>query len=459
MQLKQILVSLLLLTSFVAVGQPTVYYYRIYLRDKPHAAQDLAHPERYLSDRALQRRMRQHLSIDTTDVPVSSTYLSQMQAVGAQLLHTSKWNNTALVKGDSVLPDRLNRFTFVRKIRCVGIVDDLQLPSEEAERRKEVVNNLPHCEGDYGAAVNQVRMLKTDTLHRLGYRGKGIQIAIMDAGFRNVDRMKMFKNLSVIGTRNFTEYGYSVYDGHEHGTMVLSCMAANRKDVLVGTAPEASYWLLRTEVSQNEQPVEEDFWAAAAEFADSVGVDIINSSLGYFRFDNPNDNYTYRQLDGHTSLMSHSAYMATRKGILVVCSAGNTGADRWKKITPPADADGVIAVGAVAWDRLNTEFSSVGNTADGRIKPDIMTAGEDVAVINATGSVGHNSGTSFASPIACGSMACLWQACPWLTAAQLREIILTSSDRWNVPDNIMGYGIPDFGKALIKGNTYKPDMK
>lgn len=253
--------------------------------------------------------------------------------------------------------------------------------------------------------------------------------------------------MRLMGTRDFVNPLSDIYAENNHGMKVLSCLAANKPNVLVGTAPEASYWLLRSEDDDTEQQVEEDYWAAALEFADSVGVDVVNTSLGYYEFDDKSCNYRYRDLDGRYSLMSHSASLAAEKGMVVVCSAGNSGRSPWKKVTPPGDADHVITVGAMNHNLVNAEFSSVGNTADGRVKPDVMAIGVDSAVAGTDGTVSQANGTSFASPTFCGLVACFWQACPWLTAKEVIEAVRRSSDRVEYPDNIYGYGIPDIWKA------------
>lgn len=221
---------------------------------------------------------------------------------------------------------------------------------------------------------------------------------------------------------------------------------------MIGTAPEASFWLLRSEFGPTESEAEEDYWAAAAEFADSVGVDIINSSLGYHDFDYKATSHTYRQLNGHTALISHTASMLADKGIVLTNSAGNDGANHWKKITVPADADNILTVGALQRDSMNALFSSVGNTVDGRIKPDVMALGHECALIKGNGQITRGNGTSFASPITCGMVACLWQALPHCTAKQIIKIVHESADRYEYPDNIFGYGIPDFWEAYIKGS-------
>lgn len=202
--------------------------------------------------------------------------------------------------------------------------------------------------------------------------------------------------------------------------------------------------------------MEQDYWAAAVEFADSVGVDVLNTSLGYYAFDDKSKNYKYRDLDGHHALMSRQASHIADKGMVLVCSAGNSGMGSWKKITPPGDADNVLTVGAINKQAVLAPFSSIGNTADNRIKPDVVAVGEGADVIRTDGNQGKANGTSFSSPVMCGMVACLWQACPRLTAKELLELVRASSDRADYPDNIYGYGVPDMWKAY---NSYKLKMK
>lgn len=200
----------------------------------------------------------------------------------------------------------------------------------------------------------------------------------------------------------------------------------NQPHVMVGTAPEASFWLLRSEDEYSEHLVEQDYWAAALEFADSVGVDVVNTSLGYYAFDDPSKDYRYCDLDGKFALMSRQAAKAADKGMVIVCSAGNAGSGSWKKTTPPGDAENVLTVGAINKQGVLAPFSSIGNTADGRVKPDVMAVGLGSDVMGTDGIVRGANGTSFSSPIMCGMVACLWQALPDLTAKELIELVRRS---------------------------------
>ena len=447
MKLKGILWGCLMTACVVSASAERTYKYRVNLKDKVGTAYSVDKPEEFLSERALARRNRQHLPVDETDLPVSQAYVKELLGTGARLVTTSKWNNTVVLEvKDTLLMDKVASMSFVTQVKKVWTQPD-SIPPRNKNRKKEVTNDVKKSNIFYGKAFQQIHIHGGDSLHAAGFAGKGMHVAIIDAGFYNADKIKFFKKLDLLGTRDFVNPDSDIYEENSHGMMVLSCMAANKKDVFVGTAPEASYWLLRSEDNDTEQPVEEDYWAAAIEFADSVGVDVVNTSLGYYNFDEGYAPYRYRDLDGHTSLMSHSASMASDKGIVVVCSAGNSGADSWKKVTPPGDAENVLVVGALTKKLINAEFSSIGNTTDGRIKPDVMAIGAPSAVSGTDGTVSRANGTSFASPTMCGVVVCFWQSCPWLTAKEVVKAVQQAGDRADFPDNIFGYGVPNLWKA------------
>ncbi|WP_278701260.1 S8 family peptidase [Phocaeicola sartorii] len=447
---------LLLVCALQVSAQVKTYKYRINLRDKAETTYTLDNPSAYLSGRAMERRTKQGLPVDSTDLPVCRTYIHALAEKGAQPVSTSKWNNTVVVQvADTSVIAGIAELPFVTAVRKVWTAPD-SIPARNADRKKEVTNKVTKNDHYYGDAWRQIAVHHGDSLHGAGFRGAGMQIAVIDAGYYNADEISVFKKMNLLGTRDFVNPRSDIYAENYHGMKVLSCLAANRPHVLVGTAPEAAYWLLRSEDDDTEQLVEEDYWAEALEFADSAGVDVVNTSLGYYEFDDKAMNYRYRDLDGRYSLMSHSASLAADKGMVVVCSAGNSGRGVWKKITPPGDAKNILTVGAVTRELVNADFSSVGNTTDGRIKPDVMAVGVSSAVAGTDGTVSYANGTSFASPILCGLVACFWQACPWLTARQVVEAVQNAGDRKEYPDNIFGYGIPDIWKAYQTALKKKP---
>ena len=444
---RMVMGMVLVLGILSAHAQQDTLKYRICLKDKAATEYRLDKPEAYLSAKAIERRKRQGLAIDSTDLPVCAQYVDAIRQKGVHVVLTGKWENFVTVScNDTATIGQIASLPFVRSVEKVwtrpagGKRGDAQ--------RDSLINRPDSLAGQYyGAGEAQIRLSQGDKLHEAGFRGQGMTVAVIDAGYHNADRIMALANAKVLGTKDFVNASEDIYAEQRHGMMVWSCMAMNRPEVMVGTAPEASYWLLRSEDDYSEHLVEQDQWAAAVEFADSVGVDVINTSLGYYTFDDASKNYTYRQLDGRYALMSRQASRIADKGMVLVCSAGNSGDDSWKKITPPADAENVLTVGAVNKAGVLATFSSIGNTADNRIKPDVVAVGYKADVVGTDGNLTKANGTSFASPILCGMVTCLWQACPTLTAKQLIELVRRSGDRAEWPDNIYGYGVPDVWKA------------
>ena len=447
--------ALMLATSAHAAGEKKAYpggpchLYRLQLIDKEGSPYTLSRPEEFLSMKSLERRKRQGLSLDSTDLPVSPRYLQQLREQGLRVVSQSKWNNSVVVALST--PDDLGALAeipFVKGVTHLFSSPDSVELSSRVELMEQDLSKVPID------ALEQVKMIRVNRLHEAGYRGRGITIAILDGGFMNADRIPLLSNVRVVAHRDCVYPPSPEFYGElDHGTEVLSTMAMNRPDTMVGTAPDAQYILIRTEDGRSESLAEEDWWAAAAEFADSIGADVLNSSLGYHHFDKSLGDHPYRELDGRSSICSRSAALLASKGIVLVASAGNEGLGTWKKINVPGDADNILTVGAVNAQRVNTGFSSVGPSADGRVKPDVMAMGYHAAVVSGKGTLTTANGTSFSSPITCGSVACLWQALPWFTANQIIELVRAAGDRFDYPDNVFGYGIPDYWKALEMGRT------
>ena len=433
------------------------HLFRLQLKDKAGTPFNLKHPEDYLSAKALERRARQHLTVDSTDLPLSPVYLGKIREGGWRIVSQSKWNNTVLVA--TPMKDDLHRLRalpFVERVTHVFSSPDSINPSKRDALFMDAQEPDTAAKTTYGKAHTQIEMLGGERLHEAGFRGQGITIAVTDGGFMNADVIPLLRNVKVVASRDFVYPPSEDFYGElDHGTEVLSTMAMNQPNLFVGTAPEAQYILARTEDGRSESGAEEDFWVAAAEWADSIGADVINASFGYHQFDGDLGSYKYADLDGRTSHSSRAASLLAGKGIVFVTSAGNEGMGAWKKIGVPGDADGVLAVGAVTEKRVNTAFSSVGPSADGRVKPDVMAMGAHAAVVNGRGKVVNANGTSFSSPITCGMVACLWQALPNKTAAEIMDLVRASADRFEKPDNVFGYGIPDFWKAYKLGGGEK----
>lgn len=432
--------------------------YRLYLKDKDldHTPFSVKRPSEFLSQRSIDRRKRQGIPVDLTDLPVAPAYEKQVAEAGIEIVGKSKWNNTLLIRihKDKELR-KLEGLEFITKRKKV-----FQAPDSVSQRmRSNVRNGLNEwSQGDefYGAADAQLKSLNGKKLHENGYRGKGMMIAVFDGGFMNADKIPALHKIKLAGVKDFVvPESKSVFGEMEHGTMVLSTMAANAPDFYVGVAPEAQYLLIRCEDERTESLAEEDYWASAAEYADSCGVDIINSSLGYHGFDDSSMDHHYYEQDGNTALISRTASMCADKGIVCVNSAGNDGMGSWKKINFPADAKDILTVGSINEHGMNAAFSAVGPTADGRIKPDVMAFGSPTCVITGRGSIINDNGTSFSSPLVAGMVACLWQALPGKTAKQIIKLVKLAGDNQQHPDNVFGYGVPDFWKAYQTGKAIK----
>lgn len=448
--------AIALLATGASAQQDTLKY-RISLKDKAATEYSLKKPEKYLSAKAIERRRKQNLPIDSTDLPVCRKYIDEIRKQGVKIVVTGKWDNFVTVScNDTTLIDRIAALPFVLSTEKVWISPGAGKPSMATERDSVLNQPTIHPDSIYGRAITQIQMSNGDKLHEAGFKGQGMTIAVIDAGFHNVDKITAMQNIRILGTKDFVNQQADIFAESSHGMSVLSCIGMNRPDIMTGTAPEASFWLLRSEDEYSEHLVEQDYWSAAVEFADSVGVDVINTSLGYYSFDDKSKNYKYRDLDGRHALMSRQASHIADKGMILVCSAGNSGAGSWKKITPPGDADNVLTVGAIDKRAVLATFSSVGNTADHRVKPDVVAVGVGSDVIRTDGNQGRANGTSFSSPIMCGMVTCLWQACPTLTAKEVIELVRRSGDRAGFPDNIYGYGVPDMWKAC---NDYKSNNK
>ena len=448
--------AIALLATGASAQQDTLKY-RISLKDKAATEYSLKKPEKYLSAKAIERRRKQNLPIDSTDLPVCRKYIDEIRKQGVKIVVAGKWDNFVTVScNDTTLIDRIAALPFVLSTEKVWISPGAGKPSMATERDSVLNQPTIHPDSIYGRAITQIQMSNGDKLHEAGFKGQGMTIAVIDAGFHNVDKITAMQNIRILGTKDFVNQQADIFAECSHGMSVLSCIGMNRPDIMTGTAPEASFWLLRSEDEYSEHLVEQDYWSAAVEFADSVGVDVINTSLGYYSFDDKSKNYKYRDLDGRHALMSRQASHIADKGMILVCSAGNSGAGSWKKITPPGDADNVLTVGAIDKRAVLATFSSVGNTADHRVKPDVVAVGVGSDVIRTDGNQGRANGTSFSSPIMCGMVTCLWQACPTLTAKEVIELVRRSGDRAGFPDNIYGYGVPDMWKAY---NDYKSNNK
>lgn len=427
--------------------------YWIQFTDKNNSGFSISQPSDFLSQRSLQRRIMQNIPIDNKDLPVTQAYIDSLESMGFTVLNPSKWLNSVTVQVDSAAQ--------LASILSLGFVNGYQKVHRlECREREEAsltaqkpVSFLKYSSYNYGQAATQIEMMNGNMLHNQGFRGQGMQIAVIDAGFFQVDSIALFDSLwannQILGVRDFVDHDHSVFEDYHHGMKVLSILAANVPGSFIGVAPKASYWLLRSENVQSEYVVEEDNWVAAAEFADSVGADILTTSLGYTTFNDPAQNHDYSDMDGNTTRISIASDIAASRGMLVVNSAGNEGNDPWHYISAPADGDSVLAVGAVDDMGAYAPFSSTGPSADGQVKPNVAAMGMGTTVSSTSGSVSSGSGTSFSAPLVAGLAACLWQANPGMTNMELFQAIEQSGSQYQNPDSLLGYGIPDFAAANL----------
>ncbi len=433
----------------------------IYFSDKNNSPYSISNPVSYLSARAIARRQSQNIAITTEDLPVNPTYVDSLTAYGLQVLYTSKWMNAAIVRNgsDSIL-NLVMQLPFVRQTERVKR-PAIRKPEPQPDKIMNPLRTSGIKSLNYGISQPQNNMLGVPQMHTMGYMGQGLLIAIFDAGFPGVPSMVVFDSLLARGgikaTYDFVANTSQVYAQHPHGTNVLSIMAGFQPGSLIGPAFQADYILCRTEDAFSEFRIEESNWLVAAEFADSCGADIINTSLGYYTFDNPAMDYSPSDMNGNTTLITRSADIAAAKGMLIVTSAGNNGADpNWRVITAPADGDSVLAIAAVNPDSTRASFSSVGLSSTGRIKPDVAALGTMSVVAFSNGTIGYSSGTSFSGPLIAAMAAGFWQANPSLSSMQVYNYLRNSGHQANAPDSLLGYGIPNFMRAMISAG-FEPE--
>jgi serine protease AprX len=445
MKIKSVLIFVFIFSSMCISAQKKFF---VYLKDKNNSEFKITDPSKFLSARSIKRRTDQSISVINRDLPVNKTYVNQLKSTGAKILYTSKWMNAVLLETtDSVLVN-IKKLNFVSSIEGNKDIRGAKNGANGRVKSKfEITENY-----DYGNSLSQIQQLGADIMHKKGFTGKNIMIGVFDSGFLNANTLDVFKTLfdekRVINTFDFVDNETNVYNDDGHGTNVLGCIVGRADGKLIGTAPDAQVVLYRTEEVANESKLEEINWLLACERADSIGVDVINSSLGYNAFDDPTQDYKYADLTGDKTICAKAADWAVSTGIVVVVSAGNEGNKPWKYIATPADADSVIAVGAVDATGAYAAFSSVGPNAKNSIKPELAARGSNTYLASVINTFGAGSGTSFSSPLMAGFVASFKQAYPKLTAMKIRDILLKSGSQYAVPDNKLGYGIPNFEKAV-----------
>lgn len=447
--MKYYIIALVTLFTFELSAQSLNKYW-VQFKDKKGTPYSILKPQEFLSPRAIERRQRLGIPIDEMDLPVSPKYINELKKLGAVVYTTSKWFNAVTVYvEDEAAVKIMRRLSFVNNVEATG---RYRKPRPIRKRKnRDYRNNYPKVGNDYGHGWNQISMLNGHKIHEMGFKGNGMFIAVLDGGFVNFDISPFFDSVRtenrVLESRDFVDNDNWAYEASNHGFNVVSTISANLPGMLIGTAPHATVVCIRTEEVGSELRIEEDNWIAGAEYADSLGVDVINSSLGYTHFDKKKMSYSYEDMDGNTARISIGADIASKKGILIVNSAGNEGNGSWRYIGTPADADSVLAVGAVNRKGNKAAFSSFGPTRDGRIKPSVSARGYQTVVGTPTYRVDSASGTSFSSPVMAGMVTSLWQAFPNKNNMEIKYAVEQSGDLASNPNNSLGNGIPDMMKA------------
>lgn len=441
----------------------------VYFRDKgPDAAARLVEARAGLSARALGRRaLRGEVAgVTLEDAPVAAAYVDAVRARVTRLRHEVRWINAVSVEATAREVDVIAALPFVDRLDVVRRYR--RLPSGDRGREPEggeasgsaaagpsTPADLPwkrriDTSGalDYGGSENQLRQINVPAVHALGLHGEGVVIAMFDTGFNSLSH-QAFSQMEIANTRDFVNGDSDVADGRDrgdggHGTQTLSVVGGLQSGRLIGPAFAATYLLAKTEDTTSETPVEEDNWAAAAEWAESRGADVISSSLGYLTFDAPHRSYTFSDMNGQTAISTRAADAAAARGVVVVNSAGNSGFNASRNtLGAPADGRLVLAVGAVDAGGTRSSFSSVGPSADGRVKPDVVAQGSGVlAAVPGSGSlVSGVNGTSFSCPLTAGVVALILQARPSASVQQVGDALRQTANRGGNPDNLTGHGI------------------
>jgi serine protease AprX len=449
--------TLLIVFVFLTLNSSAQFTkYIIRFKDKAGTPFTINNPSAYLSAKAIDRRTKQNIAIDETDLPLTPRYIDSIRLAGAvTILNKSKWLNQVCIQTtDSLALVKINSLPFV--IASQPVMRPVSIQNTRNNKFNEEINSITSLQSanniedfyNYGNSYPQIHIHEGEYLHDKGFHGEGMSIAILDAGFYHYLSLPAFdsvrNNDQVKETYDYVANETSVDEDHFHGMMCFSIMAGNIPGQLVGSSPKANYYLYRTEDASTESPVEEQYWAAAAERADSIGVDVISTSLGYNQFDNPVFNHTYADMNGNTTIIARAADLAAKKGMIVVVAAGNEGTTAWHFIITPADADSVLAVGAVDASGNVGGFSSYGPSSDGQVKPAVASVGVGTAISSATGPIISGNGTSFATPNIAGLITCLWQAFPEFTNMEIIQAVEKSSSIYNAPNDRIGYGIPNF---------------
>jgi serine protease AprX len=472
--MKRILLFFLFIIAIASESGAQFTRYIVKLKNKGGTPYTFTNPTAYLSQRAIDRRSKYSIAIDSTDLPVTPSYLTQIRNVpNVTVLNVSKWLNSVTIQtSDANAITAINGLPFVQSVNGIAAkiagnsglyIDKFQKETSTmlspAERTEQIFSDYYN----YGTnSFNEIHLHNAEFLHNIGLRGQGMRIAMLDGGFFHYTSLPAFDSANTNGqfldTWDFVARESSVVEDIAHGMFCLSTIAANIPGQFVGKAPKASFYLYRTEDAPTEFLIEEHNWACGAERADSSGADVISTSLGYTTFDsiivnsvkvaNPDD-HTYADMNGNTTMGAIAADLAAKKGLLVFVANGNDGGSSWHFLSTPADADSAVAVGAVNTAGTVGSFSSFGPSSDGQIKPDVASVGVNAIIESQSGTITSLSGTSLACPNMAGMSTCLWQGFPEFNNMKIVRAIQQAGSIASMPDNRIGYGIPDMKKAFI----------
>ena len=446
--------SLVILLVIPFALRSQFYQFEVVFKDKDSLTFNLTDPSSFLTPRAIERKNKYDIDVTISDYPITLAYLDSLNQY-FDVKSSSKWFNLSTIQtADSLSVDTLLCFSFVKTFKFIGTTG-----SEFS--RNSSISKITAI--DYGAAASAIKQVKGDALHDQGYLGNGLTIAVLDAGFAKVNTMSIFSHLfdteKILGTKSFVKGHSNVYGEDAHGTQVLSVLAGNKENEYVGTAPKANYLLLITEDTRQENLIEEYLWVSGAEFADSMGADIINSSLGYNQFDTKSQNHQYMDMGNQIAMVSKGAKKSAEKGMLVVNSAGNEGETAWKHLLFPADEEMVLSVGAVNDAGNYATFSSSSPQTLSFVKPNVAALGQQVSVSSTDGQYVKENGTSFSCPIIAGLAACLWESLPQSSQGEIKSMIEESGHQYGNPDRLLGYGVPDFSSIIPAGLSNENNSK
>jgi hypothetical protein len=462
--MKKFVLAFLSLLLLLETVPAQLSRYLVKLKHKGGTPYSFTNPSAYLSQRAIDRRIRYNIAIDSTDLPVNPSFVSQIAAIpNVTILNISKWLNQLTIQTtDANAITAINALSFVQNTSGIAarmsnttrpVNDKFNLETGVSSSTAQRVTEVTADYFNYGtSSFNEINLHKGQFLHDIGLRGQTMQIAMLDGGFFNyltLDAMdSAVANGQILGTWDFVSNNSNVNDDHPHGMECLSTIVANIPGLFVGKAPKASFYLYRTEDTNSEFPIEEHNMICGMEKADSVGADVISASLGYFQFDDPSLNYTYAQMNGNTTISARGADLAAKKGILFFNAAGNEGNGSWHYIITPADADSVVAVGAVGINGFAGSFTSLGPSSDGQVKPDVASIGVSARIQGTGNTVVNGNGTSFACPNMAGLGTCLWQGFPEFNNMRIVKALREAGSRSANPNDSIGYGIPNMKKAF-----------